>query len=509
MNRRDFLKNAGLAGIALGLPGCARSLPFGRDVFPDFGDDARPYLGLATSLREEHDYEARAEGTIPAGLRGTLYRNGPALFDRGGMRKRTLLDGDGMVQAFRFGDRGIRYANRFVRTRKFVEEEAAGRFLHPTWSTQAPGGIWTNVWPTERLLSQAGITVFPWRGRLYAFDESSFPYELNPDTLETVGETTFGLPRDLTTYSAHGKFDPATGEWLHFGISYGPRTFVHLTTFNVDGTLRRHRALELPRAIYMHDWFVTERHAVFHLHPVEIAYWPFLLGIRSMAESLRWRPERGTILMVVERDSETPPRLVETEACYLWHTFNAWEERGGITADFVGYRNPDHFISDDPVITAVMLGRRGTYSYPGEVMRYRIDPAKGTAAREVLHQGSCEWPRIDERLRCRPHRTGYMLRCLPGEFFWSIVMGLDPVTGRTDEYSFGRGVYCTEPVFAPRPDTPAGGPGWLLVEIYDSHTRTSSLAIFDADGIAGGPLALVRLTHHVPFSYHGWWHPAS
>ncbi|WP_318258809.1 carotenoid oxygenase family protein [Geobacter anodireducens] len=88
-------------------------------------------------------------------------------------------------------------------------------------------------------------------------------------------------------------------------------------------------------------------------------------------------------------------------------------------------------------------------------------------------------------------------------------MGLDPVTGRTGEYSFGRGVYCTEPVFAPRPGTPAGGPGWLLVEIYDSHTRTSSLAILDADRIADGPLALVRLTHHVPFSYHGWWQPAS
>jgi all-trans-8'-apo-beta-carotenal 15,15'-oxygenase len=35
-------------------------------------------------------------------LQGTLYRNGPGLFDRGGGRKRMLLDGDGMIQAYQF-----------------------------------------------------------------------------------------------------------------------------------------------------------------------------------------------------------------------------------------------------------------------------------------------------------------------------------------------------------------------------------------------------------------------
>ena len=81
-----------------------RRPPLKKEVFADFGDPARPYLGLATSLHEEHSYEARLEWAIPAQLRGTLYRNGPGLFDRGGFRKRNLLDGDGMVQSFRFYD---------------------------------------------------------------------------------------------------------------------------------------------------------------------------------------------------------------------------------------------------------------------------------------------------------------------------------------------------------------------------------------------------------------------
>jgi hypothetical protein len=57
----------------------------------------------------EHDLE-RCEvwGVIPAALRGgVLYRNGPALFERGGVEYKHMLDGDGMVCRFEFrGRRG-------------------------------------------------------------------------------------------------------------------------------------------------------------------------------------------------------------------------------------------------------------------------------------------------------------------------------------------------------------------------------------------------------------------
>ena len=104
------------------------------------GDDGWLAI-LGRSLRTEHDYHPRIEGRLPKDLRGTLYRNGPGLFERAGYRKRHLLDGDGMIQAFDFTDAGVRFRNRFVRTRKFVEEERAGGYLYPTWSTRAPGGV--------------------------------------------------------------------------------------------------------------------------------------------------------------------------------------------------------------------------------------------------------------------------------------------------------------------------------------------------------------------------------
>ena len=86
---------------------------------------------LGRSEQGGRDYAPRVEGKIPAGLEGSLYRNGPGLFERGGVRKPHLLDGDGLVQRLTFQDSAVRYQNSFVRTRKFAQEEAVGRYLYP------------------------------------------------------------------------------------------------------------------------------------------------------------------------------------------------------------------------------------------------------------------------------------------------------------------------------------------------------------------------------------------
>lgn len=117
--------------LGAALPSWLLAGTIGAAPFMGRGDDVWQSQ-LGQSLREENAYAARVEGMIPAGLRGTLYRNGPGLFDRGGARKSNILDGDGMVQAFAFADDGVCYRNRFVRTEKFVEEDAQDRFSNPT-----------------------------------------------------------------------------------------------------------------------------------------------------------------------------------------------------------------------------------------------------------------------------------------------------------------------------------------------------------------------------------------
>ena len=96
------------------------------------------FAALGSDIEDRPAGTVKVTGKLPPGLNGVLYRNGPGLFRRGGMSKRNVLDGDGLVQRLTFTDGRADYARRFVRTPKFAAEAAANRFLYPTWATTAP-----------------------------------------------------------------------------------------------------------------------------------------------------------------------------------------------------------------------------------------------------------------------------------------------------------------------------------------------------------------------------------
>lgn len=504
MKRREFLDLSARTAVAALLGGCAASPPLAMDGRLTATLARLPWRGLATSLPEEQDYAPRVEGSLPAALAGTYYRNGPGLFERDGVRKRSILDGDGMVQQFRFREGSVRYRTRFVQTEKYRAESVAGRFVYPSWSTQAPGGFLKNFWVTDGIKSQAGITVYLVNGRLYAFDESSHPYELDPLTLATIGETSLGIPREETIYSAHSRIDPRNGQWLHFGVRYGAAPRLHLSVFHADGRLNYHRVEALPRFVYIHDWFVSTNYLIISLHPLEIDFLPALLGLRSISDSLRWRPEKGNLLLVIPRDPAGAVQQLEAPACFMWHSVNARDDGREIVAEFIGYDNPDHFVGKDPLISAVMQGREGEHAFPGLLRRYRIDLAGKRVQSEILASGNSEWPRMDDRLLCGPYRQVWVARAKRGEFFASEVVRHDLAGGAEQQYDFGRQVYCSEPYFVPRPGA-GHEEGWILTECLDSGSGKSFLAVLDAARLAAGPLALVHLEHHVPYSYHGCW----
>lgn len=45
--------------------------------------------------------------------------------------------------------------------------------------------------------------------------------------------------------------------------------------------------------------------------------------------------------------------------------------------------------------------------------------------------------------------------------------------------------------------------GWLLQVVYDASCHKSQLLIFDAAAISAGPVARLRLKHHIPYGLHG------
>ena len=101
-----------------------------------------------------------------------------------------------MIRRWQLTADGARFRNRFVRTEKFDLEEAEDRFAYATWTTQAPGGRIANLFGSS-IGNQAGVSVHEKGGELFAFDESSLPHVLDPETLQTKGTSRMGAPDDV------------------------------------------------------------------------------------------------------------------------------------------------------------------------------------------------------------------------------------------------------------------------------------------------------------------------
>ena len=129
------------------------------------------------------------------------------------------------------------------------------------------GGMANGDFPTPEetaggpsMKNVANTNVIRHAGRILCLWEAGLPTEVTP-ALETVGPFDFGGALDRP-FTAHPKLDPSTGRMYAFGYSPVP-PYLSLYVVDADGTLARTIDIDLPAPVMMHDFAVTERHAVF------------------------------------------------------------------------------------------------------------------------------------------------------------------------------------------------------------------------------------------------------
>ncbi|MFJ4290735.1 carotenoid oxygenase family protein [Cupriavidus sp. NPDC089707] len=452
---------------------------------------------FAPILMECDAHDLPVSGELPRALRGTLYRNGPNPQHAPRDDRYHWFIGDGMVHAFHIEDGRVRYGNRWVRTNKFERERAAGRALFGSWGN--PATTDASVQGQEDGVANTHIV---WHAnRLLALEEADLPVEMDPHSLATRGNCTFG--GELAgAFTAHPKIDPVTGEMVFFAYAAtGP--FTPTMRFGVvdgDGRLVRLEHFEAPYASMVHDFMVTQQHVLFPVMP--------LTG--SMARAMRgepayaWEPQMGTHVGIMPRGgSVAQMRWFRGEACYVFHVMNAWDDGGRIVADVMEYPRAPLFGSgaEGPDNRARLC--RWTFDLGGNTdtfTRARIDDMPG------------EFPRIDERFATLPYRHGYFAsrqHDASGPGTYDTLVHLDLQTGARHRHALPAGDLVSEPVFVPRAPDSAEGDGWLLATVYRGGEHRSDLAVYDATAIEAGPVALVHLSHRVPFGFHGSWRCAA
>ena len=436
-------------------------------------DDADNYAPVATEC-EARDLPVRGE--LPRELNGTLFRNGPnPQFPSG----HHWFLGDGMIHAFTLRDGRAAYRNRWVRTPKFLAERQAGRALGGALFRE--GGL-------------ANTNILAHAGRLLALEEAHAPIEIDPVSLETIGPRPLGGAGPVT---AHPKIDAETGEMWFFGYSAAGPLSAAMRFGAVDraGAVTALGRFDAPYCSMVHDFILTERHAVFPIMPLAGSL------ARAMAGDLpfAWQPELGGHIGVMRRGGGAESlRWFRAETGYVFHVMNAWEEDGRLLADVMRYEEPPLFPRADGQPTDPARTR-------ARLCRWRIDPEGGTDAftQDVLDDLSGEFPRVDDRRAGRPYRHGWFVASREDAF--DTLAHLDHVTGRRSLLELPPGDATSEPVFVPRAPDAEEGDGWVLAVVWRGAERRSELLVLRADAIQDEPVAIVGLPQRVPFGFHGNW----
>lgn len=469
---------------------------------PTFHSGVRP-------LDEEFSYRvASVEGALPDWLRGTFFRNGPGRLEVGGQRFGHWFDGDGLICRFSFRDDGVHFANRYVRTPKFLRETARHGIDCRGFGTQRPGGVLANA---LRMPANPANTGVIWHGGyLLALNEGGRPFRLDPASLETLGEFNYDgalSPRHL--FSAHGKVHPRTGHYVNFGLMvdgigrHGIRTSLAVYRITPAGRLDHMARIPLDHFPFCHDFALTDRHAIFFLNSIRVTrLGAILLGLRTMADSIAFDARAPMEILVVDLEHLSVVQRTRAAPGAVVHFGNAWETGNEIQLDAMYTDNFDVNNKLKDIWHADRLGG-------GRFMRYTLSTARDRLAEHAVGAPECEFPQWDSRRSGTATALTYVAAVAPNgnDSFFNAIACINSQSGHAAQQVLPAGCFASEPMFVPRPGGEAEDDGVLLDVIYNANTGCSELWVLDAADIRD-VLARVMLPHHIPHQFHGHFTPS-
>lgn len=433
--------------------------------------------GVFAPMHEELTIEdLPVTGTIPAALDGRYLRIGPnAIEPKPGFH---WFTGDGMIHGLNLsGGRALWYRNRWVRSTAI--SQALGEPPIP-----GPRREFDNV--NTNVIAHAGQT-------LALVEAGSTPVEIG-ETLESIAYSDFGGTLD-GSLSAHPHKDPKTGE-LH-AICYRGQNIEIVAHVVVDaaGKVRREEPIAVKDGPSIHDCAITDRYVLVLDLPVTFS---MAMMVSGRSFPYRWNPNHKARVGLLPREAGGDAIVwCDVDPCYVFHVANAYDA-------------PDGTVILDVVAHDTMFAesKEGPDSRHSAFERWTIDPKARSVTRRVVDDNPQEFPRPDERRFGQPYRYAYTMALGRGEFLGTHLIKHDLEAGTRAIHDFGPGHHPGEFVFVPAHADAGEDEGWLIGLVIDVVSRTTDLAILDAQKFEAEPIATIRLPHLVPAGFHGNWLPA-
>lgn len=232
---------------------------------PQFPRTAQ-FMGLNEPVRwEGDDHDLAVEGTIPAEIEGSFFRAVPDPAHAPLHDNDVVLSGDGMISRFRFSGGRVDHDIRYVRTARWRAEHDAGkalfgRYRNPFTDDPSVAGVDRTV---------ANTTPVWHAGWLYMTKEDGRAYEIDPETLDTIGSWDWHGALRSQTMTAHVRIDPDTREMFFFGYEAGGLCSrdVAYCIADAGGELVSEQWFETPYCAMIHDFAISEKYAIFPIFP--------------------------------------------------------------------------------------------------------------------------------------------------------------------------------------------------------------------------------------------------
>ncbi|APP82973.1 carotenoid oxygenase family protein [Xanthomonas hortorum] len=499
MHRRRFLQSLLTATGSAALGGWAlRSFPAQAAEAARFHEQLQrtPWLLGWRSVTQASLGPTRValQGTLPEGLAGSLYRNGPAWTERAGFRYDHWFDGDGMVHRWRLAGSQVQHHARMVGTHKFTQEQQADRFLYRAAGTAVP-----DQQPARNNddVNTANTSVAMLNGRLFALWEAGSAIELDPDALGTLGPVTWRDDLAAMPFSAHPLIDRDGSAWNFGSIGVIGATGVLIWHIGTDAVLRSAQLLQTDTPGYLHSFAMTQRHLIFVLAPYRR-----LDGEGPFFEQMRFTPDAACRIAVVPKDALDQPRWFEADFAVAYHFADAYEHRNRIVVRALVHTDPEEARSP---LRAAMHGDPAATPSPVQLRSLHLDLRNGRAHWQAHAVDNLELPTFDART---PVTRGARLYapCIDGPNaspFLNAVASYDLDRDRRQVHRYGPDMLAEEHVFVPRPGSERPDDGWLVGTVLDTTRARTGLMVLDAGHVDAGPIAQAWLPYAVPLGFHG------
>jgi carotenoid cleavage dioxygenase-like enzyme len=455
------------------------------------------------------------EGEIPADVNGAFFRAVPDNAHAPMFEDDIALNADGMIARFNFDNGAIDFDIKYVGTDRYKAEKQArralfGRYRNPFTDDPSVEGVDRTV---------ANTTPVWHAGRLFMTKEDGLGHEINPHTLETVGKWTYNGALKSSTFTAHPRVDPVTGELFFFGYEAGGLCDPNIAycIADKDGNLIKEQWFEQKYLSTIHDFVITEKYAIWPIFPTTAdlerikaggAHWAHEQDLESWiaimprygdVSEMKWIKGPVGVSVFHEVNAYDDGDLVHIDLCLTsTNAFPFMREAGGINVpqqEIQGglIRWTIDMSQDDPQIQERPLGP------PGDLPRL-ADADQGRAYSHAWY------------LSMNPQGGPPMLGGPVGINF-NCLLRIEVGNGRIEALGVPPGAAISEPAHIPSSET--GHDGWLVMVVdIPNHPDpgqqvpgdySSELWVVDAGDLAKGPVAKVKTGLALRSQVHGAW----